>query len=673
MAQIPYTSEIKSKKIATDLATRLYQFMQVNKLIDGLGILNGSKQNNEDLRIFGDELEKFYTDYMNDSMDKEKLAEAKQIFNADTELMDTADRIASAESQENKFTEISAYIAKKVSRIVTEQTYHALAEGSTDNVELNLEGILFIILEKENSKIDARDFAHRILNGNIQQDEIPTVVNALQSAKQKVMQRLKADWQTYEDTRTRNPNIEKFRKYFESQLTESKEFRYKAYPETRNVLLCIRDDFADVKTGSKNLFLKMNGFMFDCGHLQLASATPIAAKIRNDKNYAQFISLIKQQYPDNSEQVINDMLDMADSDYTEKERRAAFEKKSKELYCKFLSALLVKKLEANNAENIVNFDYQKYINHNVADYINDMKEGKNNIAKHLHLVDESKTKSFKELIDDTSENQIISVHHKIPVAAAVPLYIAQHPTLHSPVKAHDMLTDLRKICPNVTQKYTENDILTIGFALSVFTQECKKDNIADIYKITDEEEKAKALQTIKNKEAIRDVYAKYFSFDNQTLKAAGEDILRIVNDPGNHTLPLGKIVHQKMEPNGYLCIAKPDDRLFINVTNTSRLTDTTTINKVNNSTVFAAEYDIAALKETVRKLNPNFKQGLEQYNPLLRNNPNQKNQPLHQTVAVQVSLKMPETYFMRCVRNMLNSMQQQHPIQDLKKFIGFTK
>ena len=672
MAQIPYTADIKSKKIATDVATRLYLFMQINKLIDGLSILNGSKQNNEDLQNFSEELGKLYTDYMDNRMSAEESAETKKIFDDDNELMETADKIAFADSNNEKISQMRMYTAKKISKTITD--YRVLSKGEADSVTLNLTGTLWVVLEKENRKIDAEDLANRIIEGKLDPQEIPLAVNTLQSAKQKIIERMKVDWQTYETADSPNKNIEHFRGYFESILTESKGFHYKTYPETRNVLWCIRDDFAEKDTGSKTIFLKMMGRMLDCGHKQMTSLSSHSSQIYNNNNYKEFMDLIKKQYPDDAENIINNMLEVNASDDIEKARRAAFDKKSREFYGKFLSAILAKKKEQNDAARAYNFDYANYVIKNVADYIAELKKGENKIAANLHLADESKAQSLEKLIDDTADMQIISVHHKIPVASAVPLYILQckeqNNELHDSAKLQEMFDKLSRICPQAAQNRTAEDIAIIGLALSVFPQESRKDNLAEIYKISDKEKREKMLQVIRNKDAIRELYAEYFPRTPEQIQNIKQDILRYVNNPSNHTLPIGSAVHQNMEPNGSGSISKKDDKIYINIENISRL-GTTTTDKINNTTVFAAEYDIANLREVVATMNiKNEKiiKALKEANPLL-----DKKEPKHQIIKVRFLLNMPEISFIKYMRNMLNTVQRCSPIQTLKAAIGITK
>lgn len=672
MSQVPYTTEIRSKKIATDLATRLYLFMQINKLIDGFSVLNGSKQNDEDLQNLGEELSKLYTDYMDNHLSAEKSAETKKIFDDDVELMETADKIAFADSNNEKISQMRMYTAKKISQTIND--YRVLTEGEADSVALNLTGTLFVVLEKENRKIDAENLANHIIDGKLDPQEIPVAVTALQSARSKILERMSADWQTYEESRLSNPNIEYFRTYFESILTENKKFHYNTYPETRNVLLCIRDDFAEKDTGSKTVFLKMMGRMLDCGQKQMTSLSLHSSQIYNNNNYKEFIGLIKEQYPDNAESVINNMLEVNAPDDIEKARRAAFDRKSKELYGKFLSAILAKKKEQNDKNHIYNFDYANYATKSIADYINELKSGENNIASNLHLADEAKAKSLKKLIDDTADMQIISVHHKIPVASAVPLYILlskeQNNVLHDSAKLQEMFDKLSRICPKAVQNRTAEDIAIIGLALSVFPQESKKDNLTEIYKISDKEKREEKLQIIKNKNAISELYEEYFPRSFEQKRAIQQNILRFINNCGNHTLPIGSAVHQNMELNGNGAISKKDDKIYINVENISRL-GSTTIDKIDNSTVFAAEYDIADLREivsTMKAKDEKIIRFIRETNPLL-----DKKEPKHQIVKSRFLLNMPETSFIKNMRSMLNTIKRVQPMEILKNIIGFTK
>lgn len=125
--------------------------------------------------------------------------------------------------------------------------------------------------------------------------------------------------------------------------------------------------------------------------------------------------------------------------------------------------------------------------------------------------------------------------------------------------------------------------------------------------------------------------------------------------------PIGSVVHQKMEPNGHGTVSKKDDKLYINVQNTSKLGITTT-DRINNNTVFAAEYGRDKINEIIKKLNPTYQKELSQYNKGDGN-----------LVAARFSLNMPETNFMHRMRNLLNTVQRVNPIQLLKKAIGLEK
>ena len=665
MAQIPYTAEIKSKKISSDLATRLQQFLQIQKLIEAMNAVGNTPQNTKDLQALGTEIETLYTGYMNDELSAEQDQIADRVF-ADEKLMDLADKIAENTISAEKLEIIRGYTAKKFTDNALKQAgYVKISEGDNVNADLNLAGTLFIILEKESKKINSEDFAHRIVNGNLNKEEFPLAVNALQTAKQKVIERLRTDWQTYNDSRTPNANIEALRSVFEDLLSDRMEIDYKAYPELHNVLLCIRDNFAQKDVGSKPMFLKMVGNMLDCGQSLVKNDS--TTSIRKNTDYNDFIKLVKQQYPDNSDNVINTMLDInADTDAkdVEKLRREAFENKSKELYCKFVSAVLVKKYDQNNDEHTHNFDYQRYVDVNIAGYISDMKKnGENNIANNLHLVDERKASSLKDIIDDTAENQIISVHHKTPVASVVPIYVKMHPELHKDTaKVSSFINEIKKRCPNAAEKYTENDLLIIGFGLSVFPEESKKDKPSDILKITDERKRAQALQTLANKNAIYELYQQYFPLSDDAKSKAKKEILRTANDPSEHMLPIGKDVHQNSEPNGHMSMIKQNEQIVSVVKNVSKLTGKETIEKVNDMTILSAQYEKNKIEKILPKLVAPLREALMEYN--------KSENPI---ITQRVLMRFPETKFIKKVRENLNSIRRGLTIDSIRQAIGLTK
>lgn len=665
MAQAPYASDIKSRKIPSDLATRLQQFLQIQKLIEAMSVVGNTPQNTKDLQAFGNEISELYTGYMDSKLSAEQAETADKIF-ADEKLMDLADKITESTDSAEKLEIVRNYTAQKITDIALQQAgYVKISEGNGVNTGLNLAGTLFVILDRESKKINSEDFAHRIIDGNLSAEEIPLAVNTLQTAKQRVMTQLRTDWQTYKDMRTPNANIEAQSEAFEDLLGDRMEIDYKAYPELHNVLLCIRDDFSQKDIGSKPMFLKMVGNMLDCGQSLVKNDSTTA--VRKNTDYNDFIKLVKQQYPDNSDNVINTMLDInADTDAkdVEKLRREAFEKKSKELYCKFVSAVLVKKYDQNNDEHTHNFDYQRYVDVNIAGYINDMKKnGENNIANNLHLVDERKASSLKDIIDDTAENQIISVHHKTPVASVVPIYVKTHPELHKDTaKVSSFINEIKKRCPNAAEKYTENDLLIIGFGLSVFPEESKKDKPSDILKITDERKRAQALQTLANKSAIYELYQQYFPLSDDAKLKAKEEILRMANDPSEHMLPIGKDVHQNSEPNGHMSMIKQNEQIVSVVENVSKVTGIKTTEKVNDMAVLAAQYDKSKFKQILPKLNSTLSKALEEYNKF--------ETPI---ISQRVLLKLPETPFISKIRNMLSSKHLGLTMDSMRKTIGLTK
>jgi len=457
MADNPYNKEINSARISKDLATRLLQFRQVYQITQAINILNGSKQNDEDLQTLGLRIGAQYNDYMEEKLPAAAGAKLEETFTQYPDLMDlAAAQVDEATPQMSKIELMRQFAARHIVEMTLRKDgwTDKLSEAEATDVNLSLQGTLYTILEKENKKINADDLAARIIKGELDQAEIPMALTALKSAEKKIKEQMKSDWQTYEDMRQPHPVIEEHRTDFENIVYDSKQIRYKPYPELRGVRLCIRDDF-NSPDGSKRTFLKIMGALIDTGANIANSSSGSVNGI--GKNYDTFVALMKKEYGENVEKIIDTVL-LGDkvANATDKERKEAFAKKGTELYCKFLGAVLVKKQETEAQKNNYRFNYTGYIKANVARYIADMKEGLNNITEDLQLADERNLTSLKEMKDDTAEQQIISVHHKIPVASITAVYADMHPELHPADKMQAFTDACRKKYPHLLKEWDYN-------------------------------------------------------------------------------------------------------------------------------------------------------------------------------------------------------------------------
>jgi len=647
MADNPYNKEINSARISKDLATRLLQFRQVYQITQAINILNGSKQNDEDLQTLGLRIGAQYNDYMEEKLPAAAGAKLEETFTQYPDLMDlAAAQVDEATPQMSKIELMRQFAARHIVEMTLRKDgwTDKLSEAEATDVNLSLQGTLYTILEKENKKINADDLAARIIKGELDQAEIPMALTALKSAEKKIKEQMKSDWQTYEDMRQPHPVIEEHRTDFENIVYDSKQIRYKPYPELRGVRLCIRDDF-NSPDGSKRTFLKIMGALIDTGANIANSSSGSVNGI--GKNYDTFVALMKKEYGENVEKIIDTVL-LGDkvANATDKERKEAFAKKGTELYCKFLGAVLVKKQETEAQKNNYRFNYTGYIKANVARYIADMKEGLNNITEDLQLADERNLTSLKEMKDDTAEQQIISVHHKIPVASITAVYADMHPELHPADKMQAFTDACRKKYPHLLKDKTPNELAIIGFALSVFPEENRKN--PDIGKLpADKREKAQKL--IENKAKIVELYQEYFPQDFSARQQTKQDILSMVDNIANHTLPIGMSVHQKMEPDGNIAVVKEKDNLFIMVENRSGLSANPKMERVNNNLAMATEFSFAKLQEIASVLPTGLKSGLLQYNKPSAGD----------MVKSSFALNLPENNFMQSMRQFLDRTQEQ--------------
>lgn len=661
MANAPYAEQIKSNKITQDLVTRLYYFKQVHEITELVSILNGSKTNDEELLKAGKHIVELY-----DKLTTSSPEEAKHIndkFEEYPELYDIVDNMS------NDSVNTSEIGYKLIELDMRRRGYSKLAKGQAESCKLSLKGMLYNILltetkgnnkKKGNKNKEGDEFEEltdKILSGNLSKEEYDKVIPVLQMASKKVLNQMKTDWQTYENSATKDPNIESLRKEFEELLLDTRTVNYKCYPELRGVLLCIRDD-CNSEEGSKKAFLKIMGNLLDAGNKVAASPGKAPQTL---SNYRDFTNIIKANYPDNYEQVINNFLGCPDGAKSndlnfEKERQKRFDAMSSDIYFKFLTSILDKKVQQSKMSNEYGVDWKQYVEFFVPKYINNLKnEGINNTTI-LGLSDEKGVESYQDMLIDSIENKFVSLHHDIPVAAAVPLYVELHPELHDPKITEKYIQELKEVCPEVFKDYIPNDankkgdesnairsnkdMLIIGLALNAFSDEIKQEKKIDIRSMSDKKRK-QYLQSIENKRKIKEIYAKHFPRDINTLNKIREEICAVVNNIGNYTIPIGNNTHRNMEPEGILNFGK-DSSLFLSIASSGK--------KVHLNTILKCEIsDTREVEKIVDMLPINYREGVKK---CLANGGEARSK------EISVRADLPQSSLMQKINNTLNNIKK---------------
>lgn len=248
--------------------------------------------------------------------------------------------------------------------------------------------------------------------------------------KQKILrEKIYLDLQTYQDTGLPNPVIEEMLPDIKAHVSGIKiSLNYDTPKRTKPFRERLRDDFKR-KGGSKEATLILNGLLAENGKNLIQNGLKFS---NYNVFYNAFEDLIKKYYDkEDYQQIIDKALNIQssgkDKDSLRQERRQVYDRKSQELYCQLVASLISEKCKYDIENNNQGIDYGMYVQTIDQQYIHPLCSGRNNIAA-LGMVDAGSTKASssaseerkfrKQIMDDTAENQVASVHHHLPLGAA---------------------------------------------------------------------------------------------------------------------------------------------------------------------------------------------------------------------------------------------------------------
>lgn len=244
--------------------------------------------------------------------------------------------------------------------------------------------------------------------------------------KQKILrEKIYLDLQTYQDTGLPNPVIEEMLPDIKAHVNGIKiSLNYETPKSTKPFRERLRDDFKR-RGGSREATLILNGLLAENGKNLIRK--PSAAS-----NYDDFEKLLREYYGEkNYSKILDEALgiktDGKNDDVLQQERRQVYNQKSKDLYCQLVASLISEKRKYDIENSNRGIDYGMYVQTIDHQYIRPLCSGRNNIGA-LGMVDAGSTaasasaseerKFRKQIMDDTAENQVASVHHHLPLGAA---------------------------------------------------------------------------------------------------------------------------------------------------------------------------------------------------------------------------------------------------------------
>ncbi len=302
------------------------------------------------------------------------------------------------------------------SRVInTYQTlgYFGLCCGTEHEHLPNAQEIVATVLHNLNIK-DADTLADKIFHKTLDDETATTLFTEVNKRKSSLIENLRTDMQSYDTQKQQNPLIESLRPDLEectySAQTKTLEIPFSCNKDDEIRQLFKDDVRCDFDQNIRHEFLRLCGQLMDTGRRSTEG-------LSYEENYASFKKLMTSQY---GEQAIDQALNIKDTDIVGKDietvRKEKFKAKGEEMYFRTVAALLSEKNSYNQDYN-TSCNWTAFATKNISDYIQGLLNGYNNIRA-LALLDPNSGRSGKDLPEDATKNQYVSVHHGNSTVAA---------------------------------------------------------------------------------------------------------------------------------------------------------------------------------------------------------------------------------------------------------------
>lgn len=422
-------AEKKNSNLLVD-DMRDYALITLMKTIRRLELLDEKRNNESDVAKIRRYIGLFVQKAFNGKTDEDK---SNAVFDKFPEILEISEQ-----KDEKNANEMTKELMKKWRKALLSSIpeYKKLSENDCETVILNAEKVYDEVFKpfienhnksrrNKDNQIDRKEFVKAVMSGDMNEDVERIVLSAKENVVKKleerkkdatkkplfkeeinsIVQGLDVSYSISRNSDAVKQANRKVRSYFSK--ADAATYR-KDYPKDFTAPM--------IKDGSKEDFLKLLGSLAIAGYNQVNLGIQ-----PSEDSFNKFKEIMKKNYPQNTEEVINKALGIAKNADKEIQFKA-FAEKGASVYTQMLGGFMQLRMdilkETPNA-NIIN---------SLKKYIDGMQSGVQDIHT-LSMLMPEKDNGNDSVKKQLSQDQHVNVDHKIPVASAIPLFIKLNPEL----------------------------------------------------------------------------------------------------------------------------------------------------------------------------------------------------------------------------------------------------
>lgn len=443
---------------------RDYALITLMKTFRRLELLDEKRNNDDDIARITRYVKMFVQKAFNGKVNEDK---ANSVFDKFPEVLEIAE-----EKNEAKANALTKELMKSWRKALLNSTseYRKLSENDCEIVILNAEKVYNDVFkpyvnehnkarrnQNKDNQIDLEKFVKSFMSGDVDENMDKFIKDIREKVKGKIIDKLK---ERKSDTIRKPLFKEEINSIVQgldvsysisrnSDAVKQANRKVRSYFSRADAAGYRKDypkDFTApaVKDGSKEDFLKLLGSLAIAGYNQVN----LGIKPSED-NFNKFKEIMKKNYPQNTEEVINKALGITKNADKEMQFKS-FAEKGASVYMQMLGGFM--QLRMDILKEIPNVN----IINSLKKYIDGMQNGVQDIHT-LSMLMPEKDNGNDSVKKQLSQDQHVNVDHKIPVASAIPLLIKLNPELGGSLDPNklrlsqllDMAEDAAKLVDNI--------------------------------------------------------------------------------------------------------------------------------------------------------------------------------------------------------------------------------